>query len=62
MSIVHRVVAASGILSAAGMWLLLRGLPDVSNGEKVLYIIFPGAAVAEACYCVCMVFHCLGRR
>lgn len=62
MSIVHRVVAASSILSAAGMWLLLRGMDDVSSGEKVLYTIFPGASVAAVCYCTCMVFSCLRRH
>jgi hypothetical protein len=62
MSVVHRVVIASSIFSAVGMWLALRGLPDVSSGEKVLYTLFPAASIASACYCVCMVFNCLGRR
>ena len=62
MSIVHRVVLISGFVSAAGMWLLLYGKPEVSTGQKVLYVLFPGMSIAAACYCVCMVFNCVGRR
>jgi len=62
MNIVHRVVVTSSILSAAMMWVLLHDMPEISTGQKVLYVLFPGTSVAAACYCVCMVFNCLGRR
>ena len=62
MSVVHRVVVTTSILSAATMWFLLSGMPDVSAGQKVLYTVFPGTSLAAVCYCVCMVFNCLGRR
>ena len=62
MSIVHRVVIGSSILGAAAMWFVLREMTQVSTAQTVFLMIFPGAAVAIACYCVCMVFGCLGRR
>jgi hypothetical protein len=62
MSIVHRVVIMSSVLSAAGMWFLLRGMSEVSGTQTALFMLLPGASVATACYCVCMVFNCMGRR
>ena len=62
MRIVHRVVIAGAILSALAVWLLVRHMPDVNAGHTVLYMLFPGASIALALYCPCMVFSCLGRR
>jgi hypothetical protein len=62
MRIVHWVVIVGAGLGALGVWLLVRQMPDVNTGHTILYMLFPGAAVALALYCPCMVFSCLGRR
>jgi ABC-type Mn2+/Zn2+ transport system permease subunit len=62
MRIIHRIVIVGAILSALGVWLLIRRMPDVNTGHTVLYMLFPGASIALALYCPCMVFNCLGRR
>jgi len=62
MSIVHRIVIAGAILGGGAVWLLIRGMPDVNTGHAILYTLFPGASIALALYCPCMVFSCLGRR
>lgn len=62
MRIIHRIVIVGALLSALGVWLLIRRVPDVNAGHTVLYMLFPGASIALALYCPCMVFNCLGRR
>jgi hypothetical protein len=62
MRIVHWVVVSSAILGALAVWLLVGQMPDVNAGHMILYMLFPGASIALALYCPCMVFSCLGRR
>lgn len=61
MSIVHTVVIAGGFFGDVAIWFLLRGMPDISTAQLILYTLLPGAALALALYCVCFVFNCMGR-
>jgi hypothetical protein len=60
MNIVHRVVIAGAICGAAATWFFLRGMPEITAGSLILYMVLPGASIALALYCVCLVFSCLG--
>ena len=62
MRIIHRIVIVGTILGALAVWLAIRRMPEVNAGHMVLYVLFPGASIALALYCPCMVLNCLGRR